>query len=469
MAHDFDVIVIGSGPGGYVCAIRAAQLGLKTACVEYEATLGGTCLNVGCIPSKALLQSSEHYAHALHDLGKHGVKVSKVELDLKTMLARKDDVVKGLTAGVAGLFKKNKVTWLKGRGSLLGGGKVKVTGAGGPADVSEHSAANIVIATGSKPIEIPPAKYDRKMIVSSTGALKFDAVPKHLLVVGGGVIGLEMGSVWLRLGAKVTVIEATERICGGMDADLAKGLQKSLEKQGMVFHLKTKLTRTEVSKSEVQATCEGPDGKSVALAGDKMLVAVGRRAYTEGLGLEAVGITTEQGGKVPVDEHWRTPVSGIWAIGDVIKGPMLAHKAEDEGVAVAELIAGQAGHVNYDAIPSVVYTWPEVASVGLSEEQCAERGIAVSIGKFPFLANGRAKALGMTDGFVKIIADARTDRMLGAHILGPSASELIGELTVAAEFGASAEDVARTCHAHPTLSEVVKEAALGVAKRTIHI
>lgn len=463
---DFDVIVIGSGPGGYVCAIRAAQLGLRTACVEYEESLGGTCLNVGCIPSKALLQSSEFYHHTQHELEAHGVKVGKVNLDLSTMMARKQEIVKSLTGGIAGLFKKNKITWLKGRGGFAGATSVTVTDASGK--VTTHSTKNIVIATGSKPIEIPPAKYDRDVIVSSTGALKFPAVPKHLIVVGGGVIGLEMGSVWLRLGAKVTVVEAMDRILAGMDQELSKGLLKVLTKQGMEFLVSHKLTATAVSKGQVTATLAGPDGKPVEIKGDRMLVAVGRRAYTEGLNLDAIGLKLE-GGKVPVDEHFQTPIAGVWAIGDVIRGPMLAHKAEDEGVAVAELIAGQAGHVNYEAIPSIVYTWPEVASIGLTEEQCKEQGLAVNVGKFPFVHNGRAKALGSLDGFVKIIADQKSDRMVGAHILGPNASELIAELAMAMEFGASAEDVARTCHGHPTLSEVTKEAALGVAKRMIHL
>jgi dihydrolipoamide dehydrogenase len=462
----FDVIVIGSGPGGYVSAIRAAQLGLKTACVEYEKTLGGTCLNVGCIPSKALLQSSEHYHHAVHDLKKHGVIASQVSLDLPTMLKRKDEVVKGLTTGVAGLLKKNKVTWLKGRGSFVNPTTIKVTDEAGQS--TTYSTRHVVIATGSKPIEIPPAKYDRETIVSSTGALKFDKVPGHLLVVGGGVIGLEMGSVWLRLGAKVTVIEAADRCLGTMDEDLGNGLMKVLQKQGMEFHLSTKLTGTKVSVGKVTATCVKADGSTVELTGDKMLVAVGRRPFTEGLGLDAIGLALEAGGRVPVNEHLQTPVAGVWAIGDVVRGPMLAHKSEEEGIAVAELIAGKAGHVTYDAIPNVVYTWPEVASVGLSEAEAKAKGLAVNVGKFPFLANGRAKALGNTDGFVKIVADAKTDRLLGAQILGPSGSELIAELALAMEFGASAEDVARTCHAHPTLSEAVKEAALGVDKRTIH-
>jgi dihydrolipoamide dehydrogenase len=465
-AQEFDVIVIGSGPGGYVCAIRAAQLGLSTACVEYEQSLGGTCLNVGCIPSKALLQSSEYYSHTLHDLAKHGVKVEKASLDLPTMLKRKDEIVKGLTGGVAGLFKKNKVTWLKGRGSFVDSTTVKVVGADGEAT---YKAKNIVIATGSKPIEIPPAKFDREQIVSSTGALKFASVPKHLIVIGGGVIGLEMGSVWRRLGAEVTVIEALTTILPGMDLELSKGLLKIMQKEGVSFHLETKLVETRKANGEVTAVCQKADGSTVEIKGDRMLVAVGRRAYTEGLNIEAIGLKLEAGGKVPVDDHYRTPVAGVWAIGDVIRGPMLAHKSEDEGVACAERIAGRAGHVNYEAIPGVVYTWPEVAAVGLSEEAAKQQGLAVKVGKFPFLANGRAKAFGNTEGFVKIIADAKSDRIVGAHILGPNASELIAELVVAIEFGASAEDIARSTHAHPTLSESVKEAALGVDKRSIHI
>lgn len=463
--NEFDLIVIGSGPGGYVCAIRAAQLGLKTACVEYEATLGGTCLNVGCIPSKALLQSSEFFHAAEHDFEKHGIGVGKLTLDLAQMLKRKDEVVKGFTGGVAGLFKKNKVTWLKGRGSFVDAHTVKVTAADGSA--TEHKTKNVVIATGSKPIEIPPAKYDRHAIVSSTGALKFDSVPKHLIVVGGGVIGLEMGSVWMRLGAKVTVIEALPHILNGMDGELQKTMRKILEKQGMEFLTDTKLVETKVGKKEVTAVCEKA-GEKVEIKGDKMLVAVGRKPNTEGLNAEAIGLVLERG-RVPINDHFATPVSGVYAIGDVVRGPMLAHKAEDEGIAVAEILAGKPGHVNYEAIPGVVYTWPEVASVGATEEQCKEQGIAVNIGKFPFIANGRAKALGNTDGFVKIIADAKTDRVLGVHMIGPTVSELIAETVLAMEFGSSAEDIARTCHAHPTLSEVVKEAALGVDKRSIHI
>ena len=465
-ATDFDLVVIGSGPGGYICAIRAAQLGLKTACIEFEAALGGTCLNVGCIPSKALLQSSEYFHHTNHDLEKHGVVTKSVTLDLPTMMKRKETIVSGMNKGIEGLFKKNKVTWLKGRGSFVKAGEIKITGPDGAE--TKVTTKNTVIATGSKPIEIPPAKYDRKLIVSSTGALKFEEVPKHLIVIGGGVIGLEMGSVWLRLGAKVTVIEAMDKILGGMDGELAKAMQKLLEKQGMEFHINTKLVETVVGKKDVKAICD-KNGEKVEIKGDKMLVAVGRKANTEGLNAEAIGLKLEKNGKVAVDKHYKTNVPDVYAIGDVISGPMLAHKAEEEGVAIAEMLANLPGHVNYDAIPGVVYTWPEVASVGLTEEQCKEMNLTVKVGKFPFIANARAKAFGNTDGFAKIIADARTDKILGAHIIGPNASELIAEMAVAIEFGASAEDIARSCHAHPTLSEVVKEAALAVDKRTLNI
>ena len=469
----FDVIVIGSGPGGYVCAIRAAQLGLKTACIELESALGGTCGNVGCIPSKALLQSSEFVAMAGHDFAKHGITVGKLSFDLAAMMARKDEVVKQGSQGVASLFKKNKVTLLKGRGSFVAKDVIRVTDTSGA--FADYQGKNVVIATGSKPIAIPPAPYDRETIISSTGALKLTSVPKHLLVVGGGVIGVELGSVWLRLGAQVTVIEANDRILGGMDGDLAKGLKRSLEKQGMVIHLSTKLQSTTIEKAKgakgtvkVVAHCQTADGQSLELTGDKMLVAVGRKAYTEGLGLEVIGLTLEGGGKVPVDGHGRTPVPGVWAVGDATRGPMLAHKAEDEGIAVAEVIAGKAGHVNYEAIPGVVYTWPEAAGVGLTEEDCQKTGKAVRIGKFPFSANGRARAMGSTEGFVKVVADAATDRLLGVHMLGPTASELIAEAALAMEFGATAEDIARSTHAHPTLAEAFKEAALGVDKRSIN-
>jgi dihydrolipoamide dehydrogenase len=461
---EYDLIVIGSGPGGYVCSIRAAQLGLKTACVEYEETLGGTCANVGCIPSKAILQSSEEYQHTKHGLADHGIKVDGVSFDLKKMLKHKDDVVKGNTDGVAYLLNKNKVDWLKGRGSFVDANTIKVTDAKGKETL--YKTKNIVIATGSKPVEIPPAKYDRKTIVSSTGALKFSSVPKHLIVVGGGVIGLELGSVWLRLGAKVTVVEAMDRLMATMDPDLSKEALKLFKKQGMEFLIGTKLMETTVTKTGVKAVCD-KNGEKIELKGDKMLVAVGRKANTEGLNVEAVGIELERG-KVPVDDHWSTSAPGVYAIGDVIKGPMLAHKAEEEGVAVAEILAGKPGHVNYGVIPGVVYTWPEVAAVGLTSDECKEQGIAVNVGKFPFSANGRARALGCTDGFVKIIADKSTDKILGAHAIGPYVSEMIGEIVVAMEFGASAEDVARSCHAHPTMSEVFKEASLDVDKRSIN-
>lgn len=463
---EFDVVVIGSGPGGYICAIRCAQLGMKVACVEVEAVLGGTCLNVGCIPSKALLQSSEHFHNATHELKSHGVVVKDVGLDLDTMLKRKETVVSTMNRGIEGLFKKNKVTWLKGRGSFAGPGQVKITGADGKE--TTITTKHTVIATGSKPIEIPPAKYDRNMIVSSTGALKFKEVPKHLIVIGGGVIGLELGSVWARLGAKVTVIEAMDKILGTMDAELSKATQKILEKQGLEIHLSTKLVETVVGKKEVKAICE-KNGEKIEFKGDKVLVAVGRRANTEGLNPEAIGLALAKNGKVPVDSHFQTAVKGVYAIGDVIDGPMLAHKAEEEGVALAEMLAGLPGHVNYDTIPGVVYTWPEVASVGLTEEQCKEQNLKVRIGKFPFMANGRAKAFGMSDGFVKMIADEKTDKILGVHIVGPNASELIAEAAVAMEFGASSEDIARSCHAHPTLAEAVKEAALAVDKRTLNM
>ena len=464
-SKEYDLIIIGSGPGGYVCAIRAAQLGLKTAIVEYEDTLGGTCANVGCIPSKALLQSSEEYAKIEHDFASHGIKVDKYSLDLKTMLGRKDEVVKGNTEGVAYLMKKNKVDVLKGRGSFVDANTIKVTDGDGKEE--SYKTKNTVIATGSKPVEIPPAKFDRKSIVSSTGALKFETVPKHLIVIGGGVIGLELGSVWLRLGSKVTVVEAMDRILPTMDEDISKEALRIFKKQGMEILLNTKLTETKVGKTQVTAKCD-KGGEIVELKGDKVLVAVGRYAYTEGLNVEGIKLALERG-KVPVDDHWQTSVKGVYAIGDVIAGPMLAHKAEEEGIAVAENIAGKSGHVNFGTIPGVVYTWPEIASVGLTTQECKEQGIEFNVGKFPFSANGRARAMGgSTDGFVKILACKKTDKVLGGHMIGPTASELIAEVVLAMEFGASAEDIARTCHAHPTLSEVTKEAALDIEKRSIN-
>jgi len=465
MAATYDLVVVGSGPGGYVAAIRAAQLGLKTACVEQYPTLGGTCLNVGCIPSKALLDSSEHYELAAHGLAVHGVKVAGVELDLDAMLARKAQVVKGLTGGIATLFKKNKVERVEGVARLAGPGRVVVKTASGEQTLE---TARILIATGSKPVELRALPFDGERIVDSTRALALPRVPKHLLVIGAGAVGLELGSVWRRLGAEVTVVEMLDHMLPWADGALVRQLQRVLEKQGLRIRLGT-------SAESAERTA---DGLRVALrSGDTVetietsvaLVAVGRRAYTKDLGLEALGITLDRAGRVPVDARFETPVPGVFAIGDVIAGPMLAHKAEEEGIAAAEGMAGKPVHVNYDAIPSVVYTFPELASVGLTEDEARRRELPVATGTFPFAANGRAKALGETDGAVKVIADARTDRILGVHILGPRASDMIAEAVLALEFAASAEDVARTTHAHPTLPEAVKEAALAVAKRAIHV
>src|SRR5262245_12253500 len=455
---EFDVVVIGSGPGGYVCAIRAAQLGLKVACVEKRATLGGTCLNIGCIPSKALLQSSEKYHEATNGLGVFGVKVGKVELDLAGLMAHKDKVVTDNVNGVAFLFRKNKVEWVKGAATIKGAGKVDVAlNDGGTRSIA---CKNIVIATGSDVVSLPGITIDEKTIVSSTGALALPKVPASMVVIGGGYIGLEMGSVWQRLGAKVTVVEFLGRILAGMDGEVSKQMQRILAKQGMAFKLSTKVTAAKPGKQGVALTLEpAAGGAAEQLTADVVLVSVGRRPITDGLGLAEAGVATDNKGRVTIDEHYRTNVAGIYAIGDVIQGPMLAHKAEDEGVAVAEIIAGQKGHVNYDAIPGVVYTWPEAAAVGQTEEQVKEAGVAYKVGKFPFTANGRARAMAMTDGFVKVIADKATDRVLGVHIVGPDAGHLIAEVTLAMEFGASAEDIGRTCHAHPTLSEAVKEAA----------
>jgi dihydrolipoamide dehydrogenase len=463
MSDSFDVIVIGSGPGGYVCAIRAAQLGLKVACVEKRPTLGGTCLNIGCIPSKALLQSSEEFEKTRHALADHGVLVDGVKLDLARMQARKAEVVNANTKGVEFLFRKNKVTWLKGAGRISGPGSVDVDG-------KTYSTKNIVIATGSESVPLAGVTVDEKQIVTSTGALELDKVPGHLVVIGGGVIGLELGSVWRRLGAEVTVVEFLDRIVPGMDTEIATAFQRILQKQGIKFRLSTKVTGATVAETGVTLTVEPVKGGAAeTIAADVVLLSIGRRPYTEGLGLEAAGVELDDRKRVKVDPHYATNVPGIYAIGDVIAGPMLAHKGEDEGVAVAEILAGQAGHVNYNAIPGVVYTWPEVASVGQTEEELKAGGIAYTVGKFPFTANGRARAMGDTDGFVKILADKATDRLLGAHVLGPDAGTLIAELTTAIEFGASAEDVARICHAHPTLSEAVKEAALAVEGRALHI
>ncbi|XGC79887.1 dihydrolipoyl dehydrogenase [Bdellovibrio bacteriovorus] len=460
----FDLIVIGSGPGGYVGAIRAAQLGLKTAVIEKDKTYGGTCLNVGCIPSKALLESSEHYQAAQHDLASHGVKVSKVELDLSTMQARKDKVVKTNTEGIAFLFKKNKITPFNGLGKIVGQGKVEVKGADGLTQVL--TTKNIMIATGSVPVELPFLKYDEQKIVSNTGALALNKVPNTMIVVGGGVIGLELGSVWQRLGAKVTVIEYADRLGGAMDPECMTVLKKNLTKEGMAFLMSTKVTGSKVVADGVEITYEAlADGKAGSMKAEVVLVSTGRKPFTGGLGCEEVGIQKDPQGRIVVDKHYQTNIPGIYAIGDVIAGPMLAHKAEEEGVAVAELISTGHGHVNYDTVPGVIYTHPEIASVGITEDQAKEKGIEINVGKFPFMANGRARAKGFTEGFVKLIADKKTDRLLGAHMVGPSVSELIHEVIVCMEFGGSSEDLARSFHAHPTLSEVVREAALAVEKR----
>jgi dihydrolipoamide dehydrogenase len=462
----FDVIVIGSGPGGYVCAIRAAQLGLKTAVVESRETLGGTCLNIGCIPSKALLYASEMFEEAGHGMAALGVNVEPPKLDLVRMMKHKDDTVAANVNGVAFLFKKNKIEWLKGEGRIVGAGKVAVKAADGAE--ATHETKHIVIATGSDVARLPGVEIDDKVIVSSTGAIALTEVPKKLLVVGAGVIGLELGSVWRRLGAEVTVVEFLDRILPGMDGEVAKQFQRLLERQGFKFHLGHKVAKVDRTGGGATVSVEpATGGAATTLEADVVLVAIGRRPYTENLGLEAAGVVTERG-QVVIDAHFATNVKGVYAIGDVVRGPMLAHKAEDEGVALAEILAGQAGHVNYDVIPSVVYTSPEVAVVGKSEEELKAAGVAYNVGKFPFLANGRARAMRHTDGFVKVLADARTDRVLGVHILGFGAGEMIHEAAVLMEFGGSAEDLARTCHAHPTMSEAVKEAAMAVAKRSIH-
>jgi dihydrolipoamide dehydrogenase len=463
MPEAFDLIVIGSGPGGYVCAIRAAQLGLRVACVEKRATLGGTCLNIGCIPSKALLQSSENYDEVTRHYAEHGILVDGVKLDLAKMHARKADVVSANVKGVEFLFKKNKVTWLKGTGRIVAPGRVAVDG-------TEYETKHIVIATGSDSMPLAGVEVDERNIVTSTGALELETVPGHLVVIGGGVIGLELGSVWRRLGSQVTVIEFLDRLIPGNDSEIAKQFERILTKQGIKFRLSSKVTAAKVGNDGVTLTVEpAKGGPEEHVRADVVLLAIGRRPYTEGLGLAEAGVETDERGRVRTDGHFATNVPGIHAIGDVIAGPMLAHKAEDEGVAVAEIIAGQAGHVNYDAIPGVVYTWPEVAGVGRTEDQLKASGVAYTVGKFPFTANGRARAMGSTDGFVKILADKQTDRILGCHIIGPDAGTLIAELVMAIEFGASAEDVGRLCHAHPSLNEAVKEAALAANGRAIHI
>lgn len=459
----FDVVVIGSGPGGYVCAIRAAQLGFNVAVVEKRETLGGTCLNVGCIPSKALLAASEKFHAAGHEFANMGIKTKGVELDLKAMMGFKQGVVDANTKGIEFLFKKNKITWLKGTGTIPAAGVVRVNG-------EDHQAKHIIIATGSDVVSLPNITIDEQRVVSSTGALTLPEVPQRLIVIGGGVIGLELGCVWSRLGAKVEVIEYLDRILPGMDLEVAKQAQRVLEKQGLTFRLGAKVTKAEASKKDVTLTVEPASGGAAeTLKADYVLVAVGRKAFTDGLGLDTAGVARDDRGRVVVDAHFQSNVAGIYAIGDVIAGPMLAHKAEDEGVVLAEMLAGQKPHIDYNLIPGIVYTYPEVAAVGKTEEQLKEAGVAYKVGKFPFSANGRARAMGCTDGFAKILTCATTDRVLGCHIIGPEAGTLIAEVVSVMEFGGSAEDIARTCHAHPTLNEVVKEAALAAGTGALHV
>ncbi|HKS90192.1 MAG TPA: dihydrolipoyl dehydrogenase [Stellaceae bacterium] len=462
MPERYDVVVIGAGPGGYVAAIRAAQLGMRVACIDKRDRLGGTCLNIGCIPSKALLQSSEKFAAAGKALAEHGVRVGEVGIDLAQMMARKDKVVDSLTRGVEFLFRKNKVDWLKGQARIAAPGQIALGG-------EAVEAGAIVIATGSESIALPGLAIDEERIVSSTGALALPRVPERLAVIGGGYIGLELGSVWARLGAKVTVIEYLDRIVPGMDRELGSALQRLLTRSGIVFKLATKVAGGTLGNDAVNLRLEPAGGAGENLAADVVLVAVGRRPFTDGLGLDELGVARDAAGRIGVNQDFVTNIAGIYAIGDAIRGPMLAHKAEEEGIAVVERLAGQKTEVRYDAIPSVVYTWPEAAAVGRSEEELKAAGVEYRVGKFPFSANPRARANAETDGFVKILADAATDRVLGVHMIGPDAGTLIAEAALAIEFGASAEDIARTCHAHPTLNEAVKEAAFAVAGRAIHI
>ncbi|PTS96716.1 dihydrolipoyl dehydrogenase [Pedobacter sp. HMWF019] len=466
----YDVVVIGSGPGGYVGAIRCAQLGLKTAVIEKYKTFGGTCLNVGCIPSKALLDSSEHFHNAAHTFGTHGIDLKDLKVNMPQMIARKNDVVAQNTAGITYLFKKNKIDAFEGVGSFVDKNTIKITKADGSSE--NITAKNVIIASGSKPTALPFIKIDKKRIITSTEALNLTEVPKTMVVIGGGVIGLELGSVYARLGTKVSVVEFMPSIIGTMDAGLGKELQRVLKKSlGMEFYTNHKVTGATAKGKTVTVTADNAKGEQIKLEADYCIVAVGRVAYTAGLGLENIGIQTEErGNKIPVNEHLETTVPGVYAIGDVIKGAMLAHKAEDEGVYVAERLAGQKPHINYNLIPGVVYTWPEVASVGYTEEQLKEKGIQYKAGSFPFKASGRAKASMDTDGFVKVLADAKTDEILGVHMIGPRAADMIAEAVVAMEFRASAEDIARICHAHPTYTEAIKEAAMAATdNRAIHI
>ena len=469
MTTTYDLAVIGSGPGGYVCAIKAAQLGLRVAVIERRETFGGTCLNIGCIPSKALLHTSELFDEAGHRFADFGIKVGTPKLDLKAMLAHKDATVDASVKGVDFLFRKNKIDSFIGTGAIAGAGKVKVTAQSGESQIVE--ARNIVIATGSESMPLKGVEVDETRVVTSTGALALEQVPARLIVVGAGVIGLELGSVWRRLGAEVTVVEFLDRVLPGMDGEVARQTQRILARQGMSFRLSSKVASVDGKGKTLKVAVEPASGggKPESLEADVVLVAIGRRPYTDQLGLDEAGVSRDDRGRVAVDETFRTNVPGIYAIGDAIRGPMLAHKAEDEGIAVAEILAGQAGHVNYGAIPSVVYTTPEIASVGKTEEELKEAGIDYRAGKFPMSANGRARGMGAKDGFVKVLADAASDRVLGAHIIGPFAGELIAEIAVLMEFAGSAEDLARVCHAHPTLSESVREAAFGAWTKPIHL
>ena len=464
--NDFDLVVIGAGPGGYVASIRAAQLGMKVACIEKESTLGGTCLNIGCIPSKALLNSSEKFMEISNHIEEHGIKTNKVDLDLAKLMQRKDKIVKKLTTGIGFLFKKNKIMHIPGKATFVDKNTIAVKNSKQEITIS---AKNFIIATGSSSVEIPKITVDEKQIITSTGALSLNKVPKTLLVIGGGYIGLEMGSVWSRLGSKVTVVEALDRIVPSMDEEIAKDFMKSLQKQGLEFKLSHEVKSTKVSKNEVEVIMQSFDNKEVKEKYEIVLMSVGRKPNTEGLNLENIGIKLTKNNSIEIGNNFQTSVEGIYAIGDVAPGPMLAHKAEEEGVACVEIIKGQKTHINYDAIPAIVYTNPEIASVGKTEEQLRELNIDYKVGKFPFMANGRALTTSSTDGFVKILADYKTDQILGAHIIGHDAGQLIAEIVTTMEFGGSSEDIARICHAHPTTSEAVKEAAMNVEGRAIHI